>query len=173
MSRCMLEEAACNGILLSFSTLWLTLLLIVGILAYQRYGSKLAMKAAAWLSGLVLALLIISARKHYTVDVVIAWYTVPMVFTLLHIYWQRQQQQYSLLPVYRTSSDISSSSAYSSKCVIEMLHDKGSKQKGRQQSPLQLPLSYTPVATAAAGDVGAPAAASDDGSGVDVATVVN
>jgi hypothetical protein len=48
------------------------------------------LKAAAWAAAAVLALLIIAARKHYTVDVVIAWYTLPMVYTLLHVFWRQR-----------------------------------------------------------------------------------
>jgi hypothetical protein len=38
------------------------------------------MKRLAWLVMVVLSLLIIASRKHYTVDVVIAWYVVFLVF---------------------------------------------------------------------------------------------
>lgn len=57
------------------------------MLAYSHYGCKPLFKAVSWAAGAVLAVLIIAARKHYTVDVVIAWYTVPMVYTLLHVWW--------------------------------------------------------------------------------------
>lgn len=46
---------------------------------------------------MALALLIISARKHYTVDVVIAWYTVPLAYCCLNMYWDRKQPR--TLPV--------------------------------------------------------------------------
>jgi hypothetical protein len=72
---------------------------LAGVLAYTHYGSKRLVKAAAWAAAAVLALLIIAARKHYTVDVVIAWYTVPMVYTLLHVFWrQRCSSSYAVLP---------------------------------------------------------------------------
>lgn len=50
-------------------------------------------KAAAWLAAASLALLIISARKHYTVDVVVAWYVVPLVYCCLHGCWARRDQR--------------------------------------------------------------------------------
>lgn len=36
-------------------------------------------KQCAWLTAVVQSLLIIASRKHYTVDVVVAWYTVNLV----------------------------------------------------------------------------------------------
>ncbi len=41
-----------------------------GILAYTEYGALGVMKAVAWVAGLIVSLLIIASRKHYTVDVV-------------------------------------------------------------------------------------------------------
>jgi hypothetical protein len=71
-----------------------------GVLAYTHYGGKRLVKAAAWAAAAVLAMLIIAARKHYTVDVVIAWYTVPMVYTLLHVFWRQRcnPSSYTSLP---------------------------------------------------------------------------
>jgi hypothetical protein len=42
-----------------------------------------AAKAVAWVLAFILSVLIIASRKHYTVDVVIAWYVVPLVFLAL------------------------------------------------------------------------------------------
>lgn len=43
----------------------------------------MAPKAVAWALAFILSVLIIASRKHYTVDVVIAWYVVPLVFLAL------------------------------------------------------------------------------------------
>lgn len=66
------------------------------MLSYQHYGGNRIIKGLSWAAAVVLALLIIAARKHYTVDVVIAWYTVPLVYCCLNMYWhmKRQQQQH-------------------------------------------------------------------------------
>jgi hypothetical protein len=40
-----------------------------------------------WLAVGLLSILIVASRKHYTVDVVIAWYAVPLVFWTLHRRW--------------------------------------------------------------------------------------
>ncbi|KAJ7549104.1 hypothetical protein O6H91_07G040100 [Diphasiastrum complanatum] len=53
---------------------------IVFVRTYQKYGSKRWTKRLAWFSSVILGLLIIASRKHYTVDVVVAWYTVLLVF---------------------------------------------------------------------------------------------
>jgi len=40
-----------------------------------------------WLAAAVLCLLIIASRKHYSVDVLVAWWTVPLVFYTYHRRW--------------------------------------------------------------------------------------
>ena len=40
-----------------------------------------------WLAVAVLSVLIVASRKHYSVDVLIAWYVVPLVFWTLHRRW--------------------------------------------------------------------------------------
>ncbi|CAG9467227.1 unnamed protein product [Pedinophyceae sp. YPF-701] len=64
-----------------------TTLALVFTLAYTTYGSYRWIKAAAWAACVALSMLIVASRKHYTVDVVVAWYTVPLVFSLLHRSW--------------------------------------------------------------------------------------
>lgn len=45
------------------------------------------MKGISWLLGIIISILIIASRKHYTVDMVIAWYTVPLVFCTMYRRW--------------------------------------------------------------------------------------
>ncbi|KAK4749504.1 hypothetical protein SAY87_026953 [Trapa incisa] len=52
---------------------------LVFVLTYQKYGSRRFIKQVAWLIAVTQSLLIITCRKHYTVDVVVAWYTVNLV----------------------------------------------------------------------------------------------
>nr|DAD28367.1 TPA_asm: hypothetical protein HUJ06_029835 [Nelumbo nucifera] len=52
---------------------------LVFVLTYQKYGTRRCIKQLAWLFAVVQSLLIIASRKHYTVDVVVAWYTVNLV----------------------------------------------------------------------------------------------
>eukprot|EP01018_Ginkgo_biloba_P039187 Gb_34019 [translate_table: standard] len=52
---------------------------LVFVLTYQKYGTKRWIKQFAWFVAVMLSLLIIASRKHYTVDVVVAWYTVSLV----------------------------------------------------------------------------------------------
>jgi hypothetical protein len=75
------------------SVLLRAVLCAAGVLSYQHYGGNRIIKGVAWTAAAVLALLIISARKHYTVDVVIAWYTAPLVYCCLNMYWSHRQQQ--------------------------------------------------------------------------------
>lgn len=52
---------------------------LVFVLTYQKYGSRRSLKQLGWLLAVVQSLLIVASRKHYTVDVVVAWYTVNLV----------------------------------------------------------------------------------------------
>lgn len=46
-----------------------------------------AVQAVVWTLTGVLSLLIVASRKHYSVDVVVAWYAVPLVFWMMHRRW--------------------------------------------------------------------------------------
>ncbi|KAG9453242.1 hypothetical protein H6P81_006146 [Aristolochia fimbriata] len=52
---------------------------LVFVITYQKYGTKRCIKRIAWLIAVTLSFLIVASRKHYTVDVVVAWYTVNLV----------------------------------------------------------------------------------------------
>ncbi|KAK9123797.1 hypothetical protein Sjap_013399 [Stephania japonica] len=52
---------------------------LVFIRTYHKYGTKRWIKQLAWLLAVTQSLLIIASRKHYTVDIVVAWYTVNLV----------------------------------------------------------------------------------------------
>ncbi|XP_044474285.1 phosphatidylinositol:ceramide inositolphosphotransferase 1-like isoform X2 [Mangifera indica] len=52
---------------------------LVFVLTYQKYGTRRFIKQIAWLLAIVQSFLIVASRKHYTVDVVVAWYTVNLV----------------------------------------------------------------------------------------------
>lgn len=52
---------------------------LVFVRTYQKYGTKRFIKQCAWIIVVIQSLLIIASRKHYTVDVVVAWYTVNLV----------------------------------------------------------------------------------------------
>ncbi|KAL3531751.1 hypothetical protein ACH5RR_005272 [Cinchona calisaya] len=56
---------------------------LVFVRTYHKYGTRRFIKQLAWLTVVIQSLLIVASRKHYTVDVVVAWYTVNlMVFFL-------------------------------------------------------------------------------------------
>lgn len=52
---------------------------LVFIRTYHKYGTKRWIKQLGWLLAVFQSLLIIASRKHYTVDVVVAWYAVNLV----------------------------------------------------------------------------------------------
>lgn len=45
------------------------------------------LQVIVWLASAVLSVLIVASRKHYSVDVLIAWYVVPLVFWTLQRRW--------------------------------------------------------------------------------------
>ncbi|XP_042373683.1 phosphatidylinositol:ceramide inositolphosphotransferase-like isoform X1 [Zingiber officinale] len=53
--------------------------ILVFTITYHKYGSKSLIKFFAWVIAIIQSLLIVASRKHYTVDVVVAWYTVNLV----------------------------------------------------------------------------------------------
>ncbi|KAJ9146742.1 hypothetical protein P3X46_028973 [Hevea brasiliensis] len=52
---------------------------IVFVRTYHKYGTRRCIKQFAWLLAVIQSLLILASHKHYTVDVVVAWYTVNLV----------------------------------------------------------------------------------------------
>jgi len=54
-----------------------------GLLAFNEYGGWAAVKAVAWVCGAIISCLIIASRKHYTVDIVVAWCVHPRAASLL------------------------------------------------------------------------------------------
>ncbi|KAK6120306.1 hypothetical protein DH2020_045997 [Rehmannia glutinosa] len=52
---------------------------LVFVRTYHKYGTRSFIKQLAWLAVVIQSLLIVASRKHYTVDVVVAWYTVNLV----------------------------------------------------------------------------------------------
>ncbi|KAG4216158.1 hypothetical protein ERO13_A01G223900v2 [Gossypium hirsutum] len=52
---------------------------LVFVLTYQKYGTRRCIKQFGWTIAIIQSLLIVASRKHYTVDVVVAWYTVNLV----------------------------------------------------------------------------------------------
>ncbi|XP_060176792.1 phosphatidylinositol:ceramide inositolphosphotransferase 1-like [Lycium barbarum] len=52
---------------------------LVFVRTYHKYGTRRFIKQCAWLAVIAQSFLIVASRKHYTVDVVVAWYTVNLV----------------------------------------------------------------------------------------------
>lgn len=73
-----------------------TTFVLVGVLTFTEYGETLVLKIIAWIGVAIMGLCIIASRKHYSVDVVVAWYTVPLVFYAMHRRWttKRPVQDY-------------------------------------------------------------------------------
>ncbi|XP_049362657.1 phosphatidylinositol:ceramide inositolphosphotransferase 1-like isoform X2 [Solanum verrucosum] len=52
---------------------------LIFVRTYHKYGTQRFIKLCAWLAVIAQSFLIVASRKHYTVDVVVAWYTVNLV----------------------------------------------------------------------------------------------
>ncbi|XP_061376354.1 phosphatidylinositol:ceramide inositolphosphotransferase 1-like isoform X1 [Gastrolobium bilobum] len=52
---------------------------LVFVRTYQKYGARRIIKQLGWLLAVIQSLLIVASRKHYTVDIVVAWYTVNLL----------------------------------------------------------------------------------------------
>ena len=60
---------------------------LVGCLAYSALGNSRVVAGLLWAAAVALSLLIVASRKHYTVDVVVAWYVVPLVWSFASRRW--------------------------------------------------------------------------------------
>lgn len=61
--------------------------MLVGCLTFTEYGETLLLKVVAWVGVAMMSLCIVASRKHYSVDVVVAWYVVPLVFYAMMRRW--------------------------------------------------------------------------------------
>ncbi|OIV89607.1 hypothetical protein TanjilG_15802 [Lupinus angustifolius] len=52
---------------------------LVFVCTYHKYGSRRWIKQLGWLLAVIQSFLIVASRKHYTVDIAVAWYTVNLV----------------------------------------------------------------------------------------------
>mmetsp|Transcript_15114 Transcript_15114/g.45628 ORF Transcript_15114/g.45628 Transcript_15114/m.45628 type:complete len:388 (+) Transcript_15114:311-1474(+) len=78
---------SCGDLLFSSHTTFI----LIGAYTYSVYGSRLLIKAAVWAAVAAISVLIVASRKHYTVDVVVAWYVVPLVFFTWKRTWKIQR----------------------------------------------------------------------------------
>jgi hypothetical protein len=83
----------CGDLVFSSHTIFITLC----CLTYFKYGRNLFLKKALVVLLVVFALLVVAARKHYSLDVVVALYTVPLVWTMYDRYYPDLVQRSILL----------------------------------------------------------------------------
>jgi len=74
----------CGDLVFSSHTTYTT----VCALVYIHYGSWKSIKVFVGTSVVCVGLLIIGLRRHYTVDVWLAWFIVPMVWKLMDVHWK-------------------------------------------------------------------------------------
>ncbi|KAJ8533838.1 hypothetical protein K7X08_007162 [Anisodus acutangulus] len=52
---------------------------VVFVWTYHKYGTRRLIKLCSWLAVIAQSILIVASLKHYTMDVVVAWYTVNLL----------------------------------------------------------------------------------------------
>jgi len=64
-----------------------TIFVLTFTLCYHKYGDNQWIKILLVLLAIIFGGLVICARKHYTVDIVVAMYTVPLIWTVFDRYY--------------------------------------------------------------------------------------
>jgi hypothetical protein len=60
--------------------------MVLFALIYTKYGASIKLKWSVWTFIVSFCCLVIAARKHYSVDILIACYTVPLIWAVFDIY---------------------------------------------------------------------------------------
>jgi len=69
-------QSGCGDLVFSYPTM----LLILCAFTVQKYGYNVHFKRVMWLCALLIGPLSVAARRNYSVDVVVAWYGVPLLW---------------------------------------------------------------------------------------------
>ena len=85
------------------------------------------MQLVTWVAVFVLSVLIVASRKHYTVDVVVAWYVVPLVFYAMHRRWTTKRPIQDEWPHRPLAEDTELAEV-----VVDDQGSKGSEGPGKQ-----------------------------------------
>ncbi|XP_057757784.1 phosphatidylinositol:ceramide inositolphosphotransferase 1-like [Arachis stenosperma] len=109
---------------------------LVSVITYYRYGTNRFIKQLAWVLAVIQSLLIIASRKHYSVDVVVAWYTVNLVvfFVEKKLPELPDRMAMTMLPLSTKDKD-SWSKEESHKLSMSALVDPSSDRNQRLRSP--------------------------------------
>ncbi|KAI4378494.1 hypothetical protein MLD38_015965 [Melastoma candidum] len=85
---------------------------LVFVSTYHQYGTKRFIKQCGWLLAVIQSVLIIASHKHYTVDIVVAWYTVNLVIFFINKKFpelrDRSVSSQQLLPVISKDKEVKS-----------------------------------------------------------------
>ncbi|RYR62269.1 hypothetical protein Ahy_A04g019718 [Arachis hypogaea] len=109
---------------------------LVSVITYYRYGTNRFIKQLGWVLAVIQSLLIIASRKHYSVDVVVAWYTVNLVvfFVEKKLPELPDRMAMTMLPLSTKDKD-SWSKEESHKLSMSALVDPSSDRNQRLRSP--------------------------------------
>jgi len=73
----------CGDLLFSSHTIFVLLC----ALTYTKYADPSLLKKFIWVLVFFFGCLVVSARKHYSIDIVVAWYTVPLLWVAFDKYY--------------------------------------------------------------------------------------
>lgn len=75
-------SSGCGDLIFSSHTVFS----LTSCLVIQRFSPWWVFKVFAWVMSIAFSFIVISTHKHYSVDVVIAWYTVPLIWIMMDRY---------------------------------------------------------------------------------------
>jgi len=74
-----------------------TIFVLLCTLTYTKFADCVWTKRSMWLLVVIFGILVVSARKHYSVDIIVAWYTVPLLWVAYERFFPEKIPQDILL----------------------------------------------------------------------------
>lgn len=64
-----------------------TIFVLLCALTYTKYSDNVWGKRFMWFMVLIFGFMVVAARKHYSIDIVVAWYTVPLIWIAYDVFF--------------------------------------------------------------------------------------
>lgn len=73
----------CGDLVFSSHTIFVVLFALV----WHKYWPNFVVRSVVWTLVFIFGLLVVAARKHYSLDIMVAWYTVPLIWYAYDYYF--------------------------------------------------------------------------------------
>jgi len=83
-----------------------TIFVLLCTLTYTKFADGVWIKRRMWVLVGVFGMLVVSARKHYSVDIIVAWYTVPLLWVAYERFFPEKIPQDLLLEMQKNGEPI-------------------------------------------------------------------